>query len=133
MRSWKFLSNIFLSELLYCKKRILAAGVGNYVLLSGSRVSSPCNYTEQCQYHDPQAVCVELQDGQQASQCLCRAGWQLQRKNKGHQACHLLQPQPSSDQQAATLAGLGLGLSGLTCLICFTFRLFSKARTVETR
>ena len=32
-----------------------------------------------------------------------------------------------------TLAGLGIGLSVLACFLCFTLRLFSKARIVETR
>ena len=102
------------------------------MLTAGSRVTRPCNFSEQCQYYDTAAVCVELQ-GLQVSQCDCRTGWQLQAsKEGGVLACHVLQPQPSSDE-LATLAGLGLGLTGLTCLICFTFRLFSKARTVETR
>ena len=32
-----------------------------------------------------------------------------------------------------TVAGLGIGLSVLACFLCFTLKLFSKARTMETR
>ena len=50
----------------------------------------------------------------------------------GREICSAVQAGSESDQ-LATLLGLGLGLTSLTALLCFTFKLFSKARTVETR
>ena len=40
---------------------------------------------------------------------------------------------PSNPLQVPTAVGLGLGLSLLTAFLCFTLKLFSKARTVQTR
>lgn len=91
-----------------------------------------CNYSEQCQYYDTQSVCVETGPGR--SQCGCSEGWRVRRREGGggREICSAVQAGSESDQ-LATLLGLGLGLTSLTALLCFTFKLFSKARTVETR
>ena len=57
----------------------------------------------------------------------------MRRSGEGEREVCSAEPPQSPSDQLATLLGLGLGLTGLTALLCFTFRLFSKARTVETR
>ena len=75
------------------------------------------------------------------SVCVCSEGWSLAQEHgpgvhsatgRVRHVCELARTE-SHVEDVATLAGLGIGLSVLALFICFTLRLFSKARNVEAR
>ena len=127
-------------------------------MLSGAKLRTTCMYTEQCQHYDTHAVCSEVgfvhqeyeniflflsQSGPVAgvSVCVCSEGWSLAQEHgpgvhsatgRVRHVCELARTE-SHVEDVATLAGLGIGLSVLALFICFTLRLFSKARNVEAR
>jgi len=64
--------------------------------------------------------------------CSCSRGTERKAKNNGEIHCIVVRKE-AAEYQVPTAVGLGLGLSALTAFICFTLKLFSKARTVRTR
>jgi len=64
--------------------------------------------------------------------CACSRGMERKAKNNGEIHCIVVR-EDATAYQVPTAVGLGVGLSGLTAFLCFTLKLFSKARTVQTR
>ena len=57
----------------------------------------------------------------------------VRRKSGSDHVCTRVSILDTHVEDVATLAGLGIGLSLLALFICFTLKLFSKARNVEAR
>jgi len=102
--------------------------------VNDAKLDNECVYTEQCQYYDPNAVCAETKEDQ--SKCICSEGYTkeiVRRKSGSEHVCTRVSILDTHVEDVATLAGLGIGLSLLALFICFTLKLFSKARNVEAR
>ena len=67
------------------------------------------------------------------STCVCSEGFFQQQSSESGVSCSVSLASETYTDDLATLAGLGIGLSVLTIFICFTLKLFSKARNTETR
>jgi len=104
--------------------------VGN-TCINGAKLSSKCIYTEQCQHFESNSVCAE--SSEDLSVCVCREGYSKEQSPvSADHVCHVSLTEFHAEE-VATLAGLGIGLSLLSIFICFTLKLFSKARNVEAR
>jgi len=92
-----------------------------YLTISAYTLDSACSLNSDC----TSAYCRH-------GVCSCSRGTERQAKNNGEIHCIVVRKDAAA-YQAPTAVGLGLGLSALTAFICFTLKLFSKARTVRTR
>ena len=97
--------------------------------MSGATLDSVCLYTAECQHADKNTVCMQVTST--SSYCRCKQGYE---KLVMSDTTQCIQSKANTTTHTVpTVAGLGIGLSVLACFLCFTLRLFSKARTVETR
>ena len=76
-----------------------------------------------------------FQRSQEISYCVCSEGYSKELSHNTaspEHVCHVTRTN-SHVEDVATLAGLAIGLVLLSLFICFTLRLFSKARNAESR
>ena len=100
-----------------------------WILVAAVSLDSQCRYNEECQHGDSNTVCLQVTST--SSYCRCAQDYEKLLLSDRSQ-CIQSKASPTT-HTVPTLAGLGIGLSVLTCFLCFTLRLFSKARTMETR
>lgn len=101
----------------------------NKLCLAAVSLDSQCRYNEECHHEDSNTICLQVTST--SSYCRCAKDYEKLLLSDRSQ-CIQSKASPTT-HTVPTLAGLGIGLSVLTCFLCFTLRLFSKARTVETR
>jgi len=101
----------------------------NKLCLKAVSLDSPCHYNEECRHTDKNTVCLQVT----STSSYCRCGARYEKLVLSNKSECIETRVKTTTHTVPTLAGLGIGLSVLTCFLCFTLRLFSKARIVESR